>query len=255
MWLYSWIFSRFQKQRSQTSATRGAFGQHRQAAEYSTGAEIRCEPRDTPYIWVTWVASLLSSDNHCEWAAWFRAHFVHKKRVSEFNEIKWRAAHAEMVRARVASLNQEQYQVFMEAQNRFNLKGRAATLGGVPDIVAVRGDEARVVDCKGGQRKDSHHFQLLMYMMVLLLTHPACRGRSLVGELQYQDASVTIGAEQLTNELKALIRNVIQRVAGDAPLAKVPSVGECRFCPVTGRDCAERIDEPPAAERPEHNLF
>src|SRR5206468_35641 len=44
--------------------------------------------RDVPFIWVTWISSLLSGDNHCEWAAWFRAHFEHEKRPSTFNEVK-----------------------------------------------------------------------------------------------------------------------------------------------------------------------
>jgi CRISPR/Cas system-associated exonuclease Cas4 (RecB family) len=255
MWRLSWIFSRFKKPRSQSSATPGACAEQRRAPQRSTGGRIQCSPRGTPYIWVTWVASLVSGDNHCEWAAWFRAHYVHKKRPSDFNEVKWRAAHAEMVRERVASLRQEKYEVFVEAQNRFNLGGHTATLGGVADIVATRGDEARVIDCKTGQQKDAHYFQLLMYMMLLPLTHPACRGRSLAGELQYQDASLMIGAEQLTDELRGLIRSAIQRIAGAEPLPKVPSFAECRQCPVARRDCPERIDEPAPDQRPEHGLF
>ncbi len=211
--------------------------------------------RDVPYIWVTWTASLLSGDNHCEWAAWFRAHFKHEKRPSDFNEVKWRAQHVEMVRARVAALKQEKYQVFVERQNSFNLKGRAATLAGVADIVAVRGDEARVIDCKTGEQKDSHRFQLLTYMMVLPLTHSACRGRSLAGELQYRATSAHIMPDQLTDELKASIRTVIERVAGEEPLIKVPSSWECRLCVIGRKDCPERIDEPPPDEIPEHDLF
>ena len=26
-----------------------------------------------PYIWVTWLTKLLSDENSCEWAAWFRS--------------------------------------------------------------------------------------------------------------------------------------------------------------------------------------
>ena len=176
MGLWSWIFRRPEKRCSQSSGTRGAVGQRCHPAQYLTGGEYRCRPRDAPYIWVTWLTSLLSGDNHCEWAAWFRANFNHEKRPSDFNEVKFRAEHTEMVHARVASLKRENYQVFVESQNRFNLRGRTATLGGTPDIVAVREDDARVIDCKTGRRKDSHYFQVLMYMMMLPLTHPACRG-------------------------------------------------------------------------------
>ena len=26
-----------------------------------------------PYIWVSWIAKLLTGENSCEWAAWFKA--------------------------------------------------------------------------------------------------------------------------------------------------------------------------------------
>ena len=29
--------------------------------------------RDGPYIWVTWLTSLLVGENSCEWSSWFRA--------------------------------------------------------------------------------------------------------------------------------------------------------------------------------------
>jgi len=86
----------------------------------------------------------------------------------------------------------EGYTVFVEDQNRFTLKGRAATLGGVPDLVAVRGAEALVVDSKSGKQRDSDAFQVLTYMRVLPITHAACRGVPLAGEVQYRDASLRI---------------------------------------------------------------
>lgn len=211
--------------------------------------------RDLPYIWVTWIASLLAGDNHCEWAAWFRAHFHHDKRPSTFDEVKWRAGHAQMLHDRVAALHQEGYEVFIEGQNRFNLYGRVATLGGTPDIVAVREADAWVIDCKTGQPKDSHWFQVLLYMLILPLTHPACRGRSLGGEIQYRDYSALIMPEQLTDTLKGQMTAMIEKVARKVPLIKVPSQWECQHCPVAPGDCPERINEPPAAEQVEHDLF
>lgn len=211
--------------------------------------------RDSPYIWVTWLASLLSGDNHCEWAAWFRAHHHHDKRPSTFDEVKWRAAHNQMLRERVDALRQENYEVFIEAQNRFNLKGRVATVGGTPDIVAIRNDEAWVIDCKSGKQKDAHYFQVLIYMLVLPLIHRPCKGRCLGGEIQYPDYSVLIMPEQLTDVLKAQIQTMVERVAGKAPLMKVPSFWECQNCPVASADCPERLDEPTLADVPEHDLF
>ena len=30
--------------------------------------------RKFPYIWTTWLPRLLTGENSCEWAAWFKAH-------------------------------------------------------------------------------------------------------------------------------------------------------------------------------------
>ncbi len=211
--------------------------------------------RPVPYIWATWIASLLSGDNHCEWAAWFRAHYQHQKRPSTFDEVKWRAAHAEMVRSRVHDLVKEKYDIYVEKQNKFSLLGRVATVAGTPDIIALREQDAWVIDCKTGQQKDSHFFQVLIYMAMLPVTHDACEGRKLGGEIQYKDFSVLIKPDELTEQRKAEIRRMIQRIAAkDAP-RKVPSLYECRDCPVAPHYCPERIDGPPSDAAPEHDLF
>jgi hypothetical protein len=211
--------------------------------------------RDVPYIWVTWLASLLSGDNHCEWAAWFRAHFHHLKRPSSFDEVKWRADHGEMLRTRVPELQKQGYRVFIEHQNGFNLKGRAATVGGTPDIVAIGEQDAWVIDCKSGKQKDSHYFQVLIYMLMLPITHPACRGRSLGGEIQYRDYSSLLMPGELTEHRQAQIRAMIERIGAKEPLIKVPSPQECRWCPVASHDCPERMDGPAPDVIPEHDLF
>ena len=161
-----------------------------------------------------------------------------------------------MVRARADELRGEGYTVFVEGQNKFSLKGKAATLGGVPDLVAVRDGQGLVVDCKSGKQRDSDAFQVLTYMLVLPLTHRACRGVSLAGEVQYRDSRLRIEPEKLDDELRALIRATIERVGGDAEPSRVPSLAECRFCDITAADCPERVEEAEqAAAEVEHDLF
>ena len=125
----------------------------------------------------------------------------------------------------------------------------------MPDLVAVRGAEALVVDCKSGKQRGSDSFQVLTYMRVLPITHVACRGVPLAGEVQYRDASVRIEPSQLTDELKGLIRGTIERVGASAPAVKVPSLSECRFCEITAADCPERVDEEQSAAAVDHDLF
>ena len=213
--------------------------------------------RDNSYIWVTWITGLLSADKHCEWAAWFRAHYQGFAKVpSDFNLAAWKAAHGEMVRSRADELRAGGWTVYVEDQNKFSLAGKAATLGGVADIVAVQGDEGLVVDCKSGKQRDSDAFQVLTYMLVLPYTHKACKDVTLAGEVQYRDTSLPIEAGQLTDELRWLIRGVIERVSGPEPLAKVPSLSECRFCDLTVADCPERVEQSPAGgESVTHDLF
>jgi hypothetical protein len=213
-------------------------------------------PRDGSYIWVTWITGLLAADKHCEWAAWFRAHFQGFDKVpSDFDLAAWKAAHGEMVRTRAGELRGQGYTVFVEDQNKFSLKGNAATLGGVADLLAVREGEGLVIDCKSGQRRDSDAFQVLTYMLVLPLTHPSCKGMSLAGEVQYRDGRLPIAAAKLDDQMKNLIRATIERVGGDVPLPRVPSASECRFCDITAADCPERIEEARRVEVVETDLF
>ncbi len=214
------------------------------------------EPRSSSYIWVTWITGLLAADKHCEWAAWFRAHYQGYAKVpSDFDLAAWKAAHGDMVRKRAEELRAAGYGVYVEDQNKFSLKGRAATLGGVADLVAVREGDGLVIDCKSGQRRDSDAFQVLTYMLALPLTHQACRGVRLGGEVQYRDSRLAIAPEKLTGELKGLILRTIESVGGEAPLPRVPSLSECRFCDITAADCPERIEEAQRVEVVETDLF
>lgn len=213
-------------------------------------------PRESSYIWVTWITGLMAADRHCGWSAWFRAHFQGYDKVpSDFDLAAWKAAHGEMVRARADELRGEGYGVFVEDQNKFSLKGRAATLGGVPDLVAVRDGRALVVDCKSGRQRDSDSFQVLTYMLVLPLTHAACKDVTVGGEVQYRDARLRIEPEKLNDELKGLIRGTIERVGGETPLPRVPSLSECRFCDITAADCPERVDEAQRVQVVETDIF
>ena len=199
--------------------------------------------RDHPYIWVTWITGLLAGDLHCEWQAWFRANHQGYDKIQRDSQLTvWKAQHGEMVRARAEALTSEGYRVFVENQNKFAMRGAAATLGGVPDLVAVRDGGALVIDCKTGQQKDGDLFQVLLYMLVLPRTHSACDGLAVSGELQYKSTSVLVPSSRLTDTVKNMIRTTIERVAGNTPLPRVPSFGDCRFCDI-GSDCDQRVSE------------
>ncbi len=205
-------------------------------------------PRDEPYVWVTWITRLLAGENHCEWAAWFRAHHTYDKAPSDFDLAAWSAEHAAMVRARAAALRGEGFQVTLEGQNAFRLRGKTGTtLSGKPDILALKGGDALVIDCKTGSPKSSDQFQVMTYMLVLPHCNEALRGRAPQGEVQYRTGSVPVPASKVTPRLRELFRAVMEQTGGDEPPPRVPSWDECRFCDITAADCPQRVQAAPAA--------
>jgi len=205
------------------------------------------ERRETPYVWVTWISKLLAGEGHCEWAAWFRAHHTqYEKRPSTFDSAKWNAEHGQMVRERAVALAKQGFQVGMEDQNKFNLRGGSgATLGGKPDLIGVHEKDVLVVDCKTGQPRGADCFQVLVYMLALPMCRPQYKGVAMRGRVAYKDNAVQIPAEELTEEAAARVWELIERVVGESEPTRVPSAGECAFCDITRRDCPERIDEAP----------
>ena len=61
-------------------------------------------------------------------------------------------AHTELVNKERESRERLGYEVFTEGQNSFRLRGRAATLAGKPDLIAVKGQDVVIIDAKTGSR-------------------------------------------------------------------------------------------------------
>ena len=94
--------------------------------------------REHPYIWATWLPRLLTGENSCEWAVWFKAHYARLDPPAFRLRPGPVAArpHRPAQRANRANWEVGGYDVDVEAQNRFELRGRMATLAGRPDIIA-----------------------------------------------------------------------------------------------------------------------
>ena len=100
-------------------------------------------PRETPYICATWLPRLLTGENSCEWAVWFKAHYQDWTRTPyEFNQTEWMLNHTALLNKRKANWKQVGFDVNIEGQNSFELHGRSATLAGQPDLITRR-DEAK----------------------------------------------------------------------------------------------------------------
>jgi len=201
--------------------------------------------REFPYIYATWLAPLLSGDNSCEWAVWFKAHFEdYQKLKSKYNFAKWKREHTALLKASRADLQKQGCEVWTEGQNKFALEGTFATLGGKPDLVWTYGDDYVVDDMKSGQQRDSHMPQVQIYMYALPRFFERFRGKRFRGRLIYADGDIVdIPAETIDIGFITELGAVIKRLAADKPAIKVPSANECGFCEITPNDCPERIDE------------
>lgn len=206
------------------------------------------ESRWAPYIWPTWLSGLISGDKHCWWSAWFRAHFHYKKRVEENNDMRlWRAKHASAVQSRVAQLIAHDWAVSTEDQNRLNVKGKSATIGGCPDIVAHQtlSSIIRVEDVKTGKQRDSDYWQVLIYMFLLTLAGSQYEGMPIEGGVIYNDSTREILHEDLLKSKQHIV-DAIKMVSGATQPQRTPSAAECERCDIAC--CPDRIVALPAAD-------
>ena len=197
------------------------------------------------YIWVTWLAKLLAGDADCEWAAWFKAQQAgsgwSRAASGEFDRARWVLDHTALLRECREQWREKGCEVFVERQNRFKLQGKAATLAGQPDLVAVGEDAATVIDVKTGQRRDSHVAQVMVYMYAAPQALGHCWGLPVRGQVVYPDGVVDVPASAVDDRFFEELRALILRLASEVPPRRAPSPSECRFCDITRQDCPDRM--------------
>jgi hypothetical protein len=202
-----------------------------------------------PFVYVTWLTKLLAGDDACVWASWFRSHFKFDKVERGFDLAAWKGMHTEMVTARRAELEADGWMVTVEDQNHFRLKGASALLSGKPDLVATKGQDVLVVDCKSGQPRDADFFQVLVYLFALPLVWAQHYPERFTagplrwcGEVAYRTHRRTIAAEECSRDQVARITTLVRTLGADTPPPRVPSARECGFCDVSKHDCPARVD-------------
>lgn len=202
--------------------------------------------RRSNFTWVTWITGLLSSDAQCGYAAWLKTHCTYEKIADDsFDLDTWKVQHAEMVERRADQLRADGWTVTLEDQNKFILSGRVGTLSGKPDLVAAKDSLIVIEDCKGGKRRTSDRFQVLLYMFAWpIVRRDQCDGKRVSGRVVYRDGWVEVPGESFTPELRQRIVDTMLKVSGPAPLPTAPSATECRFCDISKADCPARIDAP-----------
>ena len=200
--------------------------------------------REQPYIWATWLSRLLAGESSCEWAGWFRAHYQDwVKPPSDFDQSRWMMDHTALVNEARESREKMGYTVYTENQNSFRLRGATATLAGKPDLIAVKGNDAVIIDAKTGRPSPHHSVQVLTYMYAVPKALPEYRDTEFRGHIIYPDGNVQIPVSGLDRQFIDRLGSLIRRLADETPARRVPSASECRFCDITIADCSERVED------------
>ena len=89
----------------------------------------------------------------------------------------------------------------------------------------------------------AHIVQVMLYMYAVPRAIGQHRDVIFNGQVAYTDHAVDIPAEAVDEEFIERLAQLVRRLASDAPARRVPSPGECRFCPITAADCPDRAAE------------
>jgi len=110
-----------------------------------------------------------------------------------------------------------------------------------PDLIGLNGS-GTVCDIKTGQPKPSDHTQVMIYVWAVPRALPKYQGQRFDGLVVYPDHEVRIPAEAVDVTFVQYLAGLIRRVSADAPPRRIPSLDECKFCDLTSKDCAERVE-------------
>ena len=156
--------------------------------------------KEGPYIWVTWLTKLLTGDDSCEHASWFKTQFDAKswtKAERVTNLARWQVGHTDLKNAKAREFREQGYQVSHETQNHFTIKGKLATIAGKPDLIARQGDLVWVTDVKSGRPRASDVAQVMIYMYLLPVARPDLQGATVKGLVVYGSHEQEIQSEEV----------------------------------------------------------
>ena len=194
-------------------------------------------PRGKPYIWVTWLANVMSGNTSCQWQYWFQAHNVLKERhQASFDSVAWQIGHTRLLTEVKQELFDKGIRPHTEVSVSFRVPEHAANIAGKIDCLVEDGPDVMLYDCKTGKPRDSHRVQLMTYMYGLS-TYPRYASSTIRGTVVYRDSRVEI--PYLPEEFASDLTYFVGLLTRDAPLVKEPGF-DCEFCRVSAFDCPDR---------------
>ena len=100
--------------------------------------------------------------------------------------------HTVLLNKRKAEWELSHYSVAIEGQNRFQLRGRSATLAGKLDLITQRDSQAVIVDAKTGQDSPSHVVQVMIYLYAIPRAMEQYQNLKLRGQATYLDEAISL---------------------------------------------------------------
>lgn len=202
--------------------------------------------RDGPYVWLTWLSRWIGGDRSCDWSVWFQANNFYDKLDDGKDWTLTRVKHTRLLKETRDALIADGYRVRVEDQNKFTARHEdspSVAIGGKPDLLAFRDDDAIIIDVKTGLHYVGHDQQVLLPMALM----PRCRREyedvRFRGQLIYEDGSIfefhPQAAEDLYNELPYFLN----KLSGpEDKTLRAPSARECAWCPISSAYCPDRIE-------------
>lgn len=190
------------------------------------------EPRGRAYVWASWITKLLAGESRCWYAVWYKATHKYLKRPDAPDRAdffaEYNRTHDRLVNDRAAELKADGWTVKVEEEGEFKIRGSLGDLSGKPDIVAMKGNVALVVDGKAGKPRESDHWQVRLYGLFLPMAW--LKGFTEIrGEVEYRDHREPVKMSPARDREK--IGAALRIVTGAA--TPQPSPGsDCRFCDI-----------------------
>jgi len=196
------------------------------------------ESRDSPYIWVTWLATIMSGSITCHWQSWFKSqNQLTEKQSDDFDLAGWTIDHTKMLTELNKKLTEENYNPIIEQGIKYEIPDSNAVIAGKPDCVIEKKNEVIIYDCKTGKEKISNQVQVMIYMY--LLQKNKTYKKQIRGIIKYKDKEIEI--PNLPENFEENFNYFIDILSSSKPPTKNPG-DDCKFCKITKNDCPERIN-------------
>jgi CRISPR/Cas system-associated exonuclease Cas4 (RecB family) len=196
--------------------------------------------RAYPYIWVTWLSSIMSGDNPCKWQPWFKANYkMEKEQPSDFDLTSWKIKHTRLLTELSEELELvDGIELRIEEELKFTFEETQTILAGKADCICKRSKIITIYECKTGKERESDKVQVMIYMW-LLSNDPRTSNHTILGEVVYSDKRVRIA--KLDESFESDLLYFVKLLSRKKPPQKSPG-SACKICKITSDDCDKRID-------------